>query len=524
MKIILNTKKSPVENIKTSIFVDALAKAKAYELLHKQIWRKTRDNVWTYDNPFYRFHNGRPVAFIRGWNIKSESKQPYAYELDRADHPNYGLNQLFVGQDYRKTYEGDPGDGIYHDDCYIQPKAYKLASGLIEEWVFVRNELWGDSFVGFEEYRFEKQDKFGTVQINNVAIEFFDKTINNVAVQWVRLVVDHVTKGTLYYELGKSEGLPIGIFTAMLSFRHTEKQYVIDRTAYEAELVAEHGAIIFRHYLDTETNPLFFNQSSSNPEALQGAKGEMLIFHSGMAIEFVPYTVDDFGDGAYVDYPAHYKILPMVYTDTGDLTMGVKEFVDNWEESFELIVHEDKDFWTMIAVVVVVAILAYFGQEWAYNAVSAAFGSTAGYVAAGFIIGGATLNIVGILSGNNKLMQIGSILASVGGLMAITSTALGQGTQLLRLNDMAIYSGKTAQSIIAESSFGQIFEMFTSGAGLTNWASIGSSVFSLYSNIEMLGMENIYDIKEAITDDMKSDVSIITSLDEEDDVMSLVRI
>ena len=521
MKIILNTKKSPVENIKTSIFVDALAKAKAYELLHKQIWRKTRDRVWTYDNPFYRYHKGRPVSFIRGWNIKSESKEPYAYELDRADHPNYGLNQLFVGQDYRKPFEGDPADdGIYHDDCYIQPKAYKLVSGLIEEWAFVRNELWGDNYVGFEEYHFDKQDKFGTVQINNVAVEFFNKTVNNVAVQWVRLVVDHVTKGTLYYELGKSDGLPIGLFTAMLSFRKTEKQYVIDRSAYEAELIAEHGAIVFRHYLDTETNPVLLGGNS----ALQGGRGEMLIFHSGLAIEFVPYTIDNYGDGGYAEYDAHYKILPMVYTDTGDLTMGVKEFVDNWEENFELIVHEDKDFWTMIIAAVVIAIATYFTAGAASGAAASAFGATAGTVVGAMVVIGGVLTIAGMLSGNAQMMRIGGIFSAVGGIAGLVGSAVEQGATQLMMNDLAIYSGRTAQSIVAESSFGQIFEMFASGAGLTNWVGIGSSIFSLYNDIQMLGMENIYDMQEAITEDMKSEVSIVTSLDEDDDVMSLMRI
>ena len=109
----------------------AMGRAKLYELLHKQIWRKDKNRLLLWQHPFYTHHNGRPVAFVQKWNIKSQYTDPYSYSVKEGDDParTFGLNQLFVGQDPFAPYKGDPGkDGIYHDDCYITPKMMPVST------------------------------------------------------------------------------------------------------------------------------------------------------------------------------------------------------------------------------------------------------------------------------------------------------------------------------------------------------------------------------------------------------------
>jgi len=507
-QVYIDPKLSAYDNIRQSVILAAFARAKTYELLHKQIWRKDRERVWTYDNPAYRFHNGRLVTFIRGWNIKSESVNPYKYAKTDSWHQDFGLNQLFVGQNPKKPYEGDVGgnDGIYHDDCYIQPKPYKLASGLIEQYVFVKNELFGDSYVGFDEYRFDKQDAKGVVLINNVTVELFTKTIKDKPVEWVRLVVDHATKGTLYYELGASNGMVLIFFTGMLSLRETEKQWVIDKAVFEAELVAEHGTFT-RINLGNKTNPVFLISNES--VALQGADGEMLIFRNGVTIEFVPYTVDDLGDGGYMHYQAHYKVLPMVYADTGYLVMPIKFYLDNWDDMFELVVHENKELWEkflkpVLAIVTIV--------------ISSFFPPAAGLL--GIIQGlGVALTVVGILSGDRKIGLIGGILTAGASLATnIAKEGISQSVMQSGLSERTAAQAANEATITLEHVFAGFSQV-----GIGNIFEVGSKVLSIGSDVYGLTLDApVMDEAEEAVDDVGRVIFVDNKEDEEEDILNVI--
>ncbi|MEE3777357.1 hypothetical protein V2I28_07710, partial [Campylobacter sp. CX2-4080-23] len=55
------------------------------------------------------------VYYTRVYDIKSGSVAPYSYD----NWLDLGLNQYFMGQSPYHWYNGDPGDGIYHDKCEI---------------------------------------------------------------------------------------------------------------------------------------------------------------------------------------------------------------------------------------------------------------------------------------------------------------------------------------------------------------------------------------------------------------------
>jgi len=596
-KIIKYSNQTAIDAVKGALLNYILGQAKMYELLHKQIWRKTRSNVWTYYEPNFPRYNNRDVLFIRGWNIQSPSKEPYKYTPTDPWGHNYGLNQLFVDQSPFDPYEGDPKDGIYHDDCYIQPKAYKLIGGLRECWRFVLAEI-GDNGNIIADYSFFKQDEHGEIVISNVATERYSKTVNNVTTEYGRLVVAHATEGTVYYELGKASELPFA-WEQQLLLETTQKGWMTDRTAYEASLAAEYGGELTRWSLGNRSGPLFL--SGSNIEGLQVDEGEIIVYKNGTVIEYTPYTVDNYGDGVFTENMPQYKILPMVYADTGDLTMPRSVFLDEWAEKFELVVHEDKDFWTTLVMVVVIIIVTYITVGQGTPAVVTAFGAygaVAGAVFTALVVIGATLTIMGILTGNSKLMQIGGIFSAVAGIMGFVSSAMNTAASAVVL-ESSTYAVRSASLVAAEvgsqtvsgvflnggtlapastgltsaagfganlatdavstslagvvsgngvnilsvdvsnrlvstlvSEAGGSFSVitastFVSGAGLMNLAGIGSSVFNVVNQVQMLGTSNQYDMDNGIVESDKAGSGVPPpGYDDNDDdpVMSLLNL
>ena len=113
-----------VEQIKDLILARNKGFNKMVELLHKQLIRKGR--IRTRSNNFYHPVLKAMVYYIRSYNIKSSSKMPYDYN----DHYRLGLNQFFVGQSPYNYYNGDPGDGIYHDKVEILCMPRAVSSGV----------------------------------------------------------------------------------------------------------------------------------------------------------------------------------------------------------------------------------------------------------------------------------------------------------------------------------------------------------------------------------------------------------
>ena len=478
--------------VKRAVILKSLAESKTYELLHKQIWRKARDRVWTYQLPVITSHidstgKPRPVLFIRGWNYISPSRSPYSY--DTAIYPSgdtdmrFGLNQLFVGGDPSKVYEHpvsgshDPADndGIYHDDCYAQPKAMKLLSGLVDQWIYREVEYGSDGADTVRlEYIFDKQNPDGSIKTNNVELEVYDKTVNGKIVQYRRLNVDSAKFGAKVYELGVDNDL-----TGQLDFvKNPNKQWIVDQAAYEATLVEEYGRLIGRYPTGVEGHPVFLG--GSTVPAIQSAEGYVLYFASGVVIEYVPYVSTNYGDGASVDDPAHYKLLPMVYADTGDLVMKRKDFVRNWDEKFELIVHEKRSFWQRIlkpVLVIITIIIAYYT------------GVDMSSVFAQILLGiGTALTVIGIMSGNSKMMAIGALFSVAAAVTnALTTTATNA---MSTETAMAVAQSIPEEVFGAGGQFGELFAGFPSSAGLENGLGMsltGTTPASLYTDAYFAG-------------------------------------
>lgn len=509
-KLSFNPKYDNLTNVKNSIVLHALSYAKIYELLHKQIWRKAPSRVWTYNIPQIPTFNGRAVTFIRGWNIKSESKNPYTFATSSSWHQDFGLNQLFMEQDYRKVYDGDPGDGIYHDDCYIQPKAMELLSGFIEMWSYLETE--GESGYIKHDFKFQKQDAQGNVLINSVRIEVYNKPMvkadgTNDTVLWKRIVVDSVKDGIVYYELDQADIPNASWYAGFLNFTKTEKTWVVDKAVKESEFIATHGALVWKHNTSKESHPVFL--SGNIDSAKQGGRGCIMVFTDGTAIEYVPYTVDAWGDD-YSESLAHYKILPMMYTDTGDLVMNRIEFVEKWNDYFELIVHEDSEWWQSLVtpiVAIIVAIIAYYTGYY--------YGGWETLAGAATFVGGA-VSAVGILANEKSLMNVGAIIGGIGAL----SGSIQEGAKQAIAQEAMVrgFSERTAaqvgQEFIKDATFTQLFSTYVSGAGLTNWLSVGSKAFYIGSSLDSLSFAQNKPIESEETKDTMQ-VSLSTSEDEE---------
>ena len=520
-KIVIDTKKSGYENIRNSVLLAAMARGKVYELLHKQIWRKQRWRVWTYDNPNYTHHNGRPVAFIRGWNIKDSSTKPYRYDPEPyynnqgeiVDYyTNFGLNQLFVGQDFKKPYVGDPKDGIYHDDCFIQPKMIPVTSGEIEAWsYFSASEELGDWENGYyTSYTFdasvfyaEELDSNGQTLVSNVVYEsYMDGTTSKH-----RAIKTYANGTTQTIDLGVRTSETSGIAKAKVrEITGIAKTYV-----FHYDLLG-HGEVVHEEF-----------SAPSWTFAYESDQGWTRCYADGTVIQYNPATFDSGDSGG--SSPAHYIMLPMVYTDTGELAMPIGDFVDKWEELFELIVHEDRDMFTTIIAAVVIIIISYFTAGAASAAASAAFGSTAGALVGAAVMIGGVMTAVGMLAGNAALMKWGGIVSAVGGIAGFAAGAVNAGASELAYA-ATDYTTRQASTLGIEVGVAEFstFEAFVSGAGLTDWVKIGSSAFSLYNQIDQLGMMNMYEMENNLEEDASSASVSVSYGEEEDAVMGLMRI
>lgn len=133
---------------KEAIINRAIAYNKAYTLLHRQLVQKER--VRYYEGVTLNI-NKKTYKVVREYNIKSSSTKPYIpYSKENPNKNNLGLNQLFVGQDPYKKYEGNPKSGIYHDECSIYPRRYEATELLSDKTplkdkkkLFFCEDSWG---------------------------------------------------------------------------------------------------------------------------------------------------------------------------------------------------------------------------------------------------------------------------------------------------------------------------------------------------------------------------------------------
>lgn len=518
---------------------------KAYNLLHKQMWVKDQavergewpgafKRIHIYKDPLLTHFNKRPIGFVTLWNIKSPSVNKYSptnpYDL--------GLNQLFKGQDPYKPYIGNPKDGIYHDDCYIYPKEVPLDSGMTDVWAYwVKAERSiSDLFESTEEYNyyrytFNKLSVLGVQVIDNVELIHYDitvnKLVNGVATDTIvhcrKLKITPTGKSDVYYDLGAygnivninygstivtdstCDGLVYGPSVNYVN------SYSIPIPAWtiwptDEEMEAQYGKLIHVTYHDSRTlSPLLLLGTRPSPEGVLevvDADGNVVpevsiqqvssqhaigwktkVFANGFAIEYVPYAYGGGGDSG-IEYPAHFKILPMIYLDTGDLAMPRQKFINEWDTYFDLYVHEDDGgFLVKLAMVIAIVVVTYISAG-SLTAPTATLFTALAWV-------GAALSIVGVLTGEKSMMLIGAIF---GGISAIARTIVSTVTESITASIVA-GSGSTmstqaaagiATSEVAKLTFSETFALFPSCAGLTNIFSLGASTISTVMNVGSL--------------------------------------
>lgn len=475
-----DSKRTQQENMIASAMAQTLANNKIYELLHKQIWRKAPYRIASYANPFYPMHNGRPVRFISKWNIKDGSTKPYSYD---GGDPSFGLDQLFMGQDFRKPYVGNPKSGIYHDDCFIQPKMIEVTSGYISAWCYYSNyESGWDGDGSWELYTYnssvyyaENLNSNGQNLVTNAVYEtYMDGTI-----QKHRVIQTNSNGNTSTIDLGVKTDTNSGIhFTEVRAISGIPKTYV-----YHFSLIG-HGAIVHEEI----STPSWTWSGVSDT-------GWIKCYEDGTVVQYNPETYDSSDSGGSI---AHYIILPMMYTDTGDLTMDRVEFVEKWNDYFELIVHEDSEWWqafvTPILAIITVVIACYTGII--YNPIGAI---------------GTMLSVVGTLGDNKTLSLIGGVMMAGAGIYNVIEE--GYGASLMK---SGVFPDR-AEVLIQNASFSEMFQGFVSNAGLSNLSQIGSKAFSIGNDISQLGRSTITQSATTQTkEDAHMKISFSYSDDEED--------
>ena len=491
-KIVYNTKYTPVVNIKLSAISAAMGRAKMYELLHKQIWRKTR-LMWPNDGPNYNHSrvpvytmpglatfNGRPVAFIQHWDIKSPSVSPYGY--DTAIYPSggtdmrFGLNQLFVEQDPFKPYVGNPKKGIYHDDCYITPKMLPVTAE--HEYYVYRYTAPGDENIT-QELVFRERNDDGVIVVSSIVLENYVSTVAGRSTNRYRLLVNYVNGTVDRIDLREgSYSAFYDVVSKLPSHRiwgHAVEEYKIDYG------IPQHGAVVWEQAIDMP-----FQFSTTGNQATTQEDGWIRQYSDGTVVEYRPLEVEYWGDGMNNTISGHYKILPMVYTDTGDLTMPVADFVNNWGDYFELVVHEDSEWWESF-LAPIIAIVTIVVAVFAWPLVMG-MGPILGPIMGGALVAGTAMSVMGTLGGNAKLAALGGLISGVaslaGSLMSAGRNAIGQAAFA------AGHTVDTAAKMAAEATLGSVFSNFVS-AGFSNLATIGSNILKVTTSMLSLSADDV---------------------------------
>jgi len=480
---------------------------------------------------FTRFKD-RPVEYIKMWNIKSWSYSEYMPN----DLAALGLNQIFDGQSPTDRYEGDIKDGIYHDDCYITPRCRYLDSGSVDCWAYAtttedpENPFYLALKVYF--YKFPKYSGAGIQLLENVEIEQYTKQ-ETKSINGVATLVDYPARrlkftpkvgDVYYYDLGKYGEYKNVIGSTQLMYAENPEAEWLDfglsqkfvvgskdalvpwvREPTEEEYEAEFGKLLYKKKVeypkalwhitgsqDDATSMLQVTDADGNEvpgvtihHARSYATGDgwIKVFISGVVLEYVPYTVEGYTDESKATN-AHYKILPMMYTDTGDLTMPHRQFIDKWDQNCELHVYEKSDigFFKIIAVIIII-IVTYFTAGTATPLLTGA--------AAAMSVVGAIFSIIGILGGDKTMMLLGSVF---GGLAAIynsitTTVTEGMASSIIATSAPTMTAGRAADlatSAVAKMTFSELLTSFSSIAGMTNIFSIGVKIIPTVMQIKEL--------------------------------------
>lgn len=474
VKFLYDKRKSATQNAIDTATLHCIAYGKVYELLHKQIWRKDASRVARYTIPAYPTHYGRPVAFVSLWNIKSGSTAPYSYE---GDANTFGLNQLFMGQDYRKPYVGNPKDGIYHDDCYIAPKAIAIKIEK-EAWRYEEREPNVENpYVYTKIYR--RQSDNGAILIDNVT-----------ASQTLAFGTTYIITITIFNHDGtqtiEERYIDLGIYNYTLVYDKIHNLSEVEYYYVRPDFDALHG--------DT----LYYDAHVNNGGGY--VYGWIKIYKDGTAIEYVPSYYVDENTGAQEEC---YRVLPMIYTDTGDMVMDRIEFVEKWSDYFELIVHEDSEFWEVlvkpVSAILTIVVASYTGI------ILNPFGTI-----------GTGLSVIGTLGGNKNMSLIGGALMAGAGIY--NTIEQGYATSLMQ---SGVFPDR-AEALLQDATFSELFQGFVSSAGMGNLTQIGSDVFNIGTDINSFATQIDTTTSNTAEDETLKQVYVVLGNEDEFDPQRVI--
>jgi len=477
------------ESFTYSLFWSIIAYSKMYELLHLQLWRKNRVELTGQTISF----NGNNYRAIKRWNIKSPSTKPY----DRNNVNDLGLNQFFMGQDPHKPYKGDPKDGIYHDDCYIVPKSLdKLSFGMfgnnksdnnliadIPLYVTMSGWKWQDISTGEWTY-INEFDGFGTKLVESVEQD----TINGV---------DYAI---ITYTDGTTEQIELPLL-ANIQYSETLQQITTgDNPNFTSTWTS--GYVPLEQYIEKLGTPTQIIDMTSQAVFFGQVTGKLFVFPKGICLFLAPPQYTDTANTQGVR-----QLMLLVNIDTGHTLMSKVNFIDYWNDMFELYVHEDAEWWQPIlpiVVIIIAAIITYFTAGTAAKAAGIAAFQLIGIIAAaGVVIAG-----IGQLTGNKYMTALGMVIS--------LGASIYTGYQSLTLTQASIAAAQTTSAIaVSQLSTGKLISMSFNAF---------MSLFKIYQTLSAPEQEPLNEVNEKQEDNDGLDISVRTYDDETevDAIMAIV--
>ncbi len=584
----------------------SLSYNKTLTLLHKQLWHKDQlkaagsgftISVNSYDDSTdiinlidipdrinfvnYQFNfNNRPVKPIKYWDIKSPSKVKYY----KDDLMALGLNQLFIGQNPKSQYDGDPSNGIYHDTCQIKPKAVEedfVTTYDMTGW-YVLSSFYdaeiGNTTIYYEntiqEYEYSPE---GNQIVDSVSLEDVYRYVTtennyNTLSQLISRVTytldgDNINVRTITYDPDtsvvqsdtnydtdtSSYTIPDDIvFESTYLDENNQEQTYIQQTIVTVSLFIDTQLVTYLNGSIVETINLNISQTAASLLTIDyvnltldhnyvqyykvdfsqlgtvvhtesdvpytmptldtsGGWGSVIyqlslgdetsniyIFNDGTCIQIHPpykygYASGDGGIDTYVNVPAKVMYLPLCYQDDGKLVQNKWDFIDQFNDQFELYIHED-NYWYIGVIPVVSFVLATF-----LPMIFAEFGLVATAAVPMLQLGGLLGNF-GSVTGIKAFSIAGTLVSFYGGILNQTNGKLIQ--NFINQGFTPAAAKTIADDMVLNMSFGEVFKNYISNFGLSNLISIGSTINGIDTMLS--NQSNSIDSETAQTAEEKS--------------------
>lgn len=445
------------ESFKDSLFWSIISYSKMYELLHMQLWRKGRVELTGQRVTL----DGQEYGVIKRWNIKSPSRNSY----ERDSYNDLGLNQFFVGQDPYKAYDGDPKDGIYHDDCYIVPKSLsKLSGGVFDS---KESDLFKDIALSvamsgwmWETSRtFENGEYLYTYHYVNEYSYYGDKEVVSVTKE----VVEDKVFAVVEKVDGSKENIPMvqvgGAYPEIIYKEVLEQISWEEGGEHPSVRTYTRGYVPIDKYIEKFGKPLHSVESSSSLAFFGSISGRIYVFPKGITLFLAPPTYVKAG----IFTSGVRQFLPLINLKSGRTMLTQVTFIDYWDELFELYVHEDSEWWEPIlqlGMLIGMALLAYYmSLVVCMSTPVAAIGAMA-----------SVFSSIGAMSGNEIFKIVSNILGIVSMASNMHGAIIGEAAKKLGKEIVDTTIKEAIKELSTKTIAKMSFEMFM-------------SVFSLYQTI-----------------------------------------